>query len=113
MRIKALEDCNCFSLCLGYSTGKTVLMVNCAKALNEIGEKVLFVSANMTNYPIGPGEHSIQHQKLERVFKNDENIKLEGLNIGVYSRVSNKNTSTPIYLEAKIGQKSLKSFNFM
>ena len=30
-----------------------------------------------------------------------------------YSRVSNKNTSTPIYLEAKIGQKSLKSFNFM
>ena len=55
-------------------------MINCAKALNNRGEKVLFVSANSERTSLIQ-QASFQHQKLQQIFKNDKNIELIQFNL--------------------------------
>ena len=81
-------------------------MINCAKALNAIGEKVLFVSANSERHSL-IHQDSIQHQKLKLIFEDDENVELIGYNL---QETQNVGHGTPTEFEGLIGSK-YKDYN--
>ena len=66
----------------GFSTGKSVLMVYCAKQLSKNpNNKILFVSANSEYLANSQGECSLQLYRLNQMFKNYENVQLKACNI--------------------------------
>ena len=81
-------------------------MINCAKALNAIGEKVLFISTNSERHSL-INQDSIQQKKLKLIFENDDNVELIGYNL---QETKNVGHGTPLEFETLITTK-YKDYN--
>ena len=61
----------------GFSTGKSLLMVYCAKQLVKTSQKpILFISANSEYNAVRNHEYTLQYYRLREIFKEDENVKV-------------------------------------